>query len=357
LSHQLAIAVRMMRLRSLLMRSRTVRRTGFTLVELLAVSAAVSLLGTQIFPLIGQSREAARRSQCKNNLKQIGLAIHNYHDTYVGFPVGWVGVDLESKEPDVRGMNGWGWGARITPFMDQAPLFNQLNFSARVDDPENTKSIAIPIPTLRCPADPFVKKTWKITDADDKPLLDLATANYVASFGTEELSRCEGMKPGELCRGDGLFFHNSMVRIREITDGTSNTIAVGERLGDDKSDHLSTWSGVIAKGKHPFARILGSSHAALDAKDRHPSDYGSAHGKGSHFVLTDGAVRFVSSSLDLKTFQALTTKAGAEVVDANALQDPATEKGAKKGTQKAKTPAPRQPVQPKAVVPPAAETQ
>ena len=293
---------------------RVSRRSGFTLVELTAVLAATTLLSAQVLPAITQAREAARRSQCKNNLKQIGLALHNYHDVYNGFPVGWVGVDLESKKPDVRGMNGWGWAARITPFMDQAPLYNQIAFGARVDDEANVKLISKQIATLRCPSDPFAKKTWTIKDAKDAPLVQLATTNYVASFGTEEVAKCEKMESGETCQGDGLFYHNSMVNFKDIKDGLSLTLAVGERIGNEKVDHLSTWSGVVQRGTHPFARILGSSNAALDAKERHPSDYHSQHDKGSQFLLADGSVRFVADTLDLKVFQALTTRAGAEEI-------------------------------------------
>ncbi|MDB5390388.1 MAG: xcpT 9 [Planctomycetaceae bacterium] len=301
------------------MSARVARRTGFTLVELLAVSAAISVLGAQLFPAIQEAREAARRSQCKNNLKMLGLAMHNYHDTFIAFPIGWDGADLKTAKPDVWGMNGWGWGARLSPFIDQAPLYNQIDFNSRIDANRidavpNSKLITTSIPVFRCPSDPFLKKTWKIKDAKDAPLVELATANYVASFGTAELAKCEKMKPGEVCEGDGLFYHNSFTRMRDITDGTSNTIAIGERIGDEKTDHLSTWSGIVLKGKHAFARILGSSNAALDAKERHPSDYNSGHGKGSHFLLTDGSVRFVANTVNLKTFQALTTRAGGEQI-------------------------------------------
>jgi prepilin-type N-terminal cleavage/methylation domain-containing protein len=290
------------------------RRSGFTLVELLAVSAVVSILGAQTFPFIQEAREAARRTQCQNNLKMIGLSMFNYHDTYVAFPMGWDGVDLKEKKQEALGVNGWGWAARLAPFMDQAGLYNTFDFKVRVDDAKNTKAIATPIVGYRCPSDPFIKKTWKIKDAKDAPLVELATTNYVASFGTDDLAKCEKMKLGEQCQGNGLFFHNSFIKLGDITDGTSNTLAVGERIGDEKTDHLSTWGGVVSKGTHPFARILGSSNAALDAKERHPSDYLSAHKGGLYFLIGDGSVRFVASKTDLKIFQALSTRAGGEEI-------------------------------------------
>src|SRR4051812_44576091 len=108
------------------MKTHKTRRLGFTLVELVAVSAAVSLLGTQLFDAILQSREAARRSECKNNLKQLGLALHNYHDVCNKLAPGWIGGDQNPNEPHVFGLNGWGWQTMLTPFLDEAPLYNTL---------------------------------------------------------------------------------------------------------------------------------------------------------------------------------------------------------------------------------------
>jgi type II secretory pathway pseudopilin PulG len=322
------------------MSTRVSRRMGFTLVELLAVSAVVSLLGAQGLPAIQNAREAARRTQCKNNLKQIGLALHNYHDTQVCFPIGWTGVEVKGGKPDVMGESGWGWGTGISPYIEQAQLFSTINFSARVDDATNVKLLITQIPEFRCPSDPFTAKTWKLKDSKGANLAELATSNYVGSFGTEDLAKCEKMKPGEACNGNGFLFHNSNVRMRDITDGTSNTLGVGERIGNEKIDHLSTWSGVIAKGTNPFARILGSSNAAFDAKERHSSDYRSAHASGSHFVILDGSVRFISDKLDLKTFQALTTRAGGEVVEAEKISEPETETTTPKKPTTTKKPAP-----------------
>src|SRR6187397_1757547 len=104
------------------------RSAGFTLIELLVVIAIIAVLIALLLTAVQQAREAARRSQCKNNLKQIGLALHNYHDVANGLPQGWIGVNAMGQ-PFVDGGNGWGWAARILPQMDQAPLYNTLNFS------------------------------------------------------------------------------------------------------------------------------------------------------------------------------------------------------------------------------------
>lgn len=292
--------------------SRSSRRRGFTLVELIVVSGMSTLLFGQLFTAIQDAREAARRSQCKNNLKQIGLALHNYHDVYGSLPMGWVGVDLEAHEPAVFGTNGWGWGGRILPFMDQAPLYNQVAFGERVDEGTNAKLLNKPIAQFRCPSDPYAKKTWMMKDEKGADVLELATANYAGSFGTGDVAKCQKLKVGEACMGDGIFYQNRGTKIADITDGTANTLAVGERVGTTKGDRFSTWSGVIAKGKDPLARILGSSDQILDAREHHAANYLSPHKGASHFLLMDGAVRFLKSDLDLKLFQALTTRAGGE---------------------------------------------
>ena len=98
---------------------------GFTLIELLVVIAIIAVLIALLLPAVQQAREAARRTQCKNNLKQIGLAIHNYHDAFNLVPPGWVGVTM--GQPDVSGINGWGWASRLLPQIDQAPLRNLIN--------------------------------------------------------------------------------------------------------------------------------------------------------------------------------------------------------------------------------------
>ncbi len=302
--------------------TRKSRRSGFTLVELLVVAGAVSVMGTQLIQAITEAREAARRSQCKNNLKQFGLALHNYHDTYNGLPPGWVGADSALAQPNVFGLNGWGWNAMLSPYMDQAPMFNTIDFRKSIADPKNAEIAKKPFvsprpqsPLLRCTSDPFTKKTWMLKDAKGADVAEVATSNYVGSFGTTDFSKCEKMKPGETCAGDGLFYHNSIINFRDVTDGTSNTLAIGERAIDEKSDRMTTWSGVFPKAKSPFGRILGTSDQELNAKAKNATGYGSAHKGGAHFTLLDGSVRFISSDLDKKVFQALTTRAGGEVVD------------------------------------------
>ena len=296
------------------MKPRHTRRSGFTLVELLAVAGAVSVMGTQLIGAIAEAREAARRTQCKNNLKQLALSLHNYHDVSNTLPPGWVGADSNPKQHNVFGLNGWSWQARILPFLDQGPLYNKIDSTISVTDKQHAALINKSLVYLRCPSDPYSKKQWTMKDAEGTAVAEVATANYAGLFGTGDLSKCEKMKPGEVCEGDGLFFHNSSVRFQNLKDGLSYTLGIGERTIDEKADRMTTWSGVFPKAKSPFARVLGTTEQALDAKEKNVSGFGSSHKGMSHFMHMDGSVRAYLTDTDLKVLQALTTREGGEEV-------------------------------------------
>src|SRR4051812_46688665 len=148
---------------------------GFTLVELLVVIAIIALLVALLLPAVQQAREAARRTQCRNNLKQVGLALHNYHDTNSTLPPGWVGVT--SGQSDVNGINGWSWAARVLPQLDQSPLFNSINFNFQVGAASNLVPRTTGLAVYRCASDILPDK-WNIRAADTKaPLADIAAAS------------------------------------------------------------------------------------------------------------------------------------------------------------------------------------
>jgi prepilin-type N-terminal cleavage/methylation domain-containing protein len=114
------------------------RRRGFTLIELLVVIAIIAVLIALLLPAVQQAREAARRTQCKNNMKQLGLAMHNYHDTFRVFPPGWIAVDPATNAQSAHeGISGFGWGTMLLPQIDQSPLYNQLNLNLAINDPAN----------------------------------------------------------------------------------------------------------------------------------------------------------------------------------------------------------------------------
>jgi len=295
------------------------RMRGFTLIELLVVIAIIAVLVALLLPAVQQAREAARRSSCKNNLKQIGLALHNYHDTHNAFPPGWIGVDttVVPHLADVEGQSGMSWHVMILPFMDQSPLYNQLNFSASIQAPANSILFNTTLTAFQCPSDAGPER-WDIEEEGGGAVLqtDLPKANYVGVFGTTEIHDCESVAPGNNCIGNGAFSHNRVYKMRDLTDGTSNTILVGERSSNMNlaEPHLSTWVGVIPEGDEAFARILGGMDHTPNHPAAHLEDFSSYHTGGAQFVLGDGRVRFISENIDYGTYQGLGTRSLGEVL-------------------------------------------
>lgn len=298
-------------------------RRGFTLIELLVVIAIIAVLIALLLPAVQQAREAARRTQCKNNMKQLGLAMHNYHDTYRVFPPGWIAVDPATRAMSAHeGLSGFGWGTMILPQIDQSALYNQLNLNLAVNDPANLPHIKTILPAFVCPSDTAPRQTWEIEEegSPGTVLAELATANYIAAFGTEELDGCENA-PGTApvsaqgqCIGDGTLYHNSRIGIRDITDGTSSTIFIGERKTKPQDGWWSTWSGMVPEGEEAFQRILGSLDHPPNHPAQHLDDFSSYHVGGSQFLLADGHVRFVSENIDRLLYQSLGTIQGGETV-------------------------------------------
>lgn len=298
---------------------KTQARKGFTLIELLVVIAIIAILIALLLPAVQQAREAARRSTCKNNLKQIGLALHNYHDVHNAFPPGWVAV--ENRRPNIEGESGFGWATMLLPFIDQAPLYQQMDFSVAMDLAPNRDQLRFVLPTFQCPSDPK-PDTFQTPDRNGTDV-EMATANYSGVFGTVELHDCENapgtapVTPSGQCLSDGAFFHLSAVRFRDFTDGSSSTIIVGERttfIEPGTGDAFySTWSGALPEVEEAIARILG--HAEHPPNEfEHAEDFGSSHVGGAQFVLGDGHVRFISENIDEGIFQGLATRGGGELL-------------------------------------------
>lgn len=291
-------------------------RQGFTLIELLVVIAIIAILIALLLPAVQQAREAARRSSCKNNLKQIGLGLHNYHSTHRIFPSGWIGVQ-PGVGPNVEFGSGWGWGTMILPYMDQAPLVNQINFNLDINNAGQTAGlIETVLPTFRCPSDP-APNTFEIEEEGNpgNVLANLATANYVGVFGSDELDDCHSAPVGTNCQSSGLFYQNSNTRFRDITDGLSQTILVGERKTDQNAGWLSTWVGAVPEGEETFARALGATDHVPNDPASHFDDFSSNHEGGAQFVFGDGRVRFVSENIDINVYQSLSSIRGGEVTN------------------------------------------
>ncbi len=312
-------------------------RRGFTLIELLVVIAIIAILVALLLPAVQQAREAARRSSCKNNLKQIGLAMHNYHETFRVFPPGWIGVNPSPRQPDPEGTNGFAWGTMLLPMLEQGPLYDTLDWRETLISGSNAAYFG-PSPTralpqlsvFQCPSDPDSNQQFEVADDTDTVVGTLVTSNYPAVFGPEELEDCEAAISG--CYSTGMFFLNSKIAMRDVVDGTSNTLAIGERRslqeGDDSVSPCEdlpeffhgSWVGVIPGTEEAIARFLGhtgeppTSGPFTHCLGHHPEDFGSNHRGGAQFCLADGSVHFISSNINSDLFAALSTRGEGEVI-------------------------------------------
>lgn len=233
-----------------------VRRSkdGFTLIELLVVIAIIAILIALLLPAVQQAREAARRSQCKNHLKQLGLALHNYHDTHGTFPGNEVGCIIRNGSRNC--WEGWSGLAMLLPFMDQAPLYNTLDFNTYWDVAGNNRNgIRTPISTFTCPSDPYHGR---------KPATSSGPTSYCLSAGPAASWHIGSNPPGPFSR-------ESSVRIAEILDGTSNTILASEsRIGGhtgvrDISFRVSSGAGALTSTGTYHSRVFDTSPANLQA--------------------------------------------------------------------------------------------
>lgn len=286
-------------------------RRGFTLVELLVVIAIIGILVGLLLPAVQAAREAARRMQCSNNMKQLGLATHNYESTYKRLPSGWVSNGL-SGEP------GWGWSAALLPFMEGSNLANRIDWRLAIEEATHDDVRVSVVPTFLCPSDP-APNIFGIAEGDGhghehessiddgEILFRISKSNYVGMFGTFELEDAP-------YNGDGMYYGNSRIKFRDVTDGLSNTIMVGERSGQLGS---SLWQGNIPEASEPHARIVGVADHAPNSPAGHFEDFRSYHTGGANFGRADGSVQWLPETIDEVVYKAMATRRGGEVAAYN----------------------------------------
>jgi prepilin-type N-terminal cleavage/methylation domain-containing protein/prepilin-type processing-associated H-X9-DG protein len=303
---------------------------GFTLIEVLVVISIVGLLIALLLPAVQQAREAARRLQCANNLKQIGLAMHNYHDAVGTLPPGYVSAVQPGGQNYPERGPGWGWGAMILPRLEQAPLFNAINFGRQIADAASATARSSVIGTYLCPSSTPVGPVRVTGDESQAVTLvaDLAASQYIASAGQGEVEELPG-------NNNGLLYRNSRIAFRDVTDGLSQTLLAGERsrnLAD------ATWVGAVPSGyvcTNPTwpVRDCATSNVMVMAntgpwpdepwvnvpnhRGSKADDFWSLHPGGCNFLMGDGSVRFIKETVNPMVFSALASRAGGEVVSSD----------------------------------------
>jgi prepilin-type N-terminal cleavage/methylation domain-containing protein/prepilin-type processing-associated H-X9-DG protein len=291
------------------------RSKAFTLIELLVVIAIIAILIGLLLPAVQKVREAAARMQCSNNLKQLGLACHSYHDANQGLPSGYRAISPTGTAP------GWGWGAYLLPYLEQDNLYRTLNLGQPVESSPNIRTV---LKAFLCPSDQVPPVPFDIQNASLGTICQAAPCSYAASCGSDA---SEVDDP----EGNGVFYRNSSVRFTDITDGLSNTVFLGDRAW---ADTKGTWVGIpsdavtLPGSTNPWQTTIAPGQTLVLAhanwiniktdSDGGLDDFSSKHPDGVNLLFGDGSVRFLRSLTTdgprRQAFWAAGTRAGGEVI-------------------------------------------
>lgn len=316
---------------------------GFTLVELLVVIAIIGVLVALLLPAIQAARESARRNQCTNNLKQIGLALQSRHDAKKVLPAGRTGLPTASNSGVTQ--FGVSWAFELLPYVEQTSLYQALVKALPCSDPQNALAMRSPVPTFFCPSrrEPAADRNF---DNNDQPAAEenrgiAAGGDYKGSAGLDinyGIDNPQGEAPGVMGGALYTFSRNSL---RQVTDGTSQSIAVGEKYvptedevlqahpnADPAMMHYYQGDTAYHAGDHRFA-VMASTECGM-AKGEAPvgvncgvnklwEQFGSEHPSISNFVFLDGHVQAIQQSVDVITLQRISTIADDQVIDTNSL--------------------------------------
>jgi prepilin-type N-terminal cleavage/methylation domain-containing protein len=302
------------------------RRAGFTLIELLVVIAIIAVLIALLLPAVQQAREAARRTQCKNNIKQLGLALHNYHDTFNTLPIG----------AHAAWGHMWTWG--VLPQLEQTALYNvmpqPINDSGAAPDTNTdarSKSIQqvskTAVSTFFCPSQPGGQKDSTVING----LGGRAISNYLGNAGGDATN--DNLGAGGMDRSNGMFNAIQMntttpvgrvFALRDAIDGVSSTLLLGEAYHEldgqrcDDCDRMSFFSDSLdGSNGSDFSECMGSTFYPLNTylgKAQAEISFGSFHVGGAHFAMSDGSVRFVSDNIDNTLWRAMGSRNGGEAI-------------------------------------------
>lgn len=289
-------------------------RRGFTLIELLVVIAIIAVLIALLLPAVQQAREAARRTQCRNNLKQLGIALHSYHDSMNLLPPGSVFPNV-FPVPATATSLGFGWHVFLLPHLDQGPLYGQINPNGQWPQASQMTLLQTPLAVFLCPSSPAPAiNSARLFPGISGPAIEVATANYVGNSG---LWQGMNVTTGFIFASGAavpLASVSQTCRFRDVTDGLSNVIFVGERTWqlpgvtyvlDCEPPNAAIWGGEItvvirrdglALGQFP--QVGGLVQMRLNHCNRASWHYSSDHEGGAHFLLGDGSVRFISENID-----------------------------------------------------------
>jgi prepilin-type N-terminal cleavage/methylation domain-containing protein/prepilin-type processing-associated H-X9-DG protein len=339
-------------------------RSAFTLIELLVVIAIIGVLVSLLMPAVQKARESSNRTACANNLKQLGLALHNYEGAYKRFPPAYMRTSgmkpaaafgISYPDDNGNGAPGWAWGTLILPYLEQDGLYKSLKLDQPCWSPDNAAFVKIKLPMFLCPSATGGSDGFAVerdsgdskTGAVINPSIVFSHSHYVTNAGTQQpwgrpLAYSVDFGAGEPLGGvmtyiDGPFYRDSKIRVVDIPDGLSQTVFLGEH-----SSYLShkTWVGVVPGAatcpRHDIrpwpsdcnaAGCLVGVHSGPDNRDKpeviihapnnpfgHTDEMWGEHPEGCNVLFGDGSVRFIGAFTDPNVWVALSTRNGGEPV-------------------------------------------
>jgi len=300
------------------------QRHAFTLVELLVVIAIIGILVALLLPAVQAAREAARRMQCKNNLKQWALGCHNYHDTFKTFPIS-ISIWRHECGGESPRRNGYGWMPRVLPFAEQQPLYDQLepfmlgdyNSSTGIRDPHPDARAALnaQLDLLICPSDNSYRDKLDRTKHYQLTGIEVAVTNYKGCIGDTQMGGSSSIGDGRMpdthntTGNTGIFYRCNFVepiRIADVRDGTANTFLIGEDV--PTVNHHS--AAFYSNGDYSSCHMPLNYFPDPPTPDFWPNtiSFRSRHPGGAHFAMADGSVHFVQEQIEHHVYRSLSTK-------------------------------------------------